>query len=632
MPRIAAVARDDAWAFLPAPGVEDSLDRLRRLGSDGDRALREIERNPVFRFDGFEIDFTEDEWDFTPITKLNVSSSALRIRFSGSPFDNELKLFLIESIVWQRAKVQSLITKVNVARKSLADMGCEPSTLHAVAKEAFEDYLERLGRAHPHGYVGSAARCLCDFLGFRARLFRPMLDDEVLPTLQRAAKDSGAKRRAGGGMPAIPDDYLEPLVATLRSIMRGESERMADRVTAAAALLLSQTGLRSSEALGAVAGSLQTSPGVCGQPDLAYIEYPTFKGTRGDGNSAIGRTILNAAALEAYLWLDENCAGQRERLGTRALVVYPRQSNKFVDHKRFSQDLRSVIARNSATIPCLNTQDAYPELKTTKARKAIQARTDESLRRVYGIEPDDVVVYPAVHQFRVTVATKLYESGVDMHYIRKHMNHMDENTTAGYVRSDKDIQRKGSELVYRAMLGDGAELIGPHAREFSEKVDKYAATVEGKVKGDLDELVSVVAERYPLRVKVGGVCIRCGNVVPCRSDSETDAIFCAFGVCPNQCAMYFMADAALAAVEDHIALVDENLRRGHRKAAANELRKAQNVIRDQLAPELDGLDRQLERIGKDGVLERFPNLRGIVENKTEVRRKVTEWTERTLAM
>ena len=112
---------------------------------------------------------------------------------------------------------------------------------------------------------------------------------------------------------------------------------------------------------------------------------------------------------------------------------------------------------------------------------------------------------------------------------------------------------------------------------------------------------------------------------------RTDAIFCAFGVCPNQCSMYFMADGALASAEAHMALVDENLARGHAKAAANELRKAQNVVRDVLLPQLDGLDEQLGKLGRDGVLGRFPNLEGIIEDETQIRERIEKWMSRDLS-
>ena len=79
-----------------------------------------------------------------------------------------------------------------------------------------------------------------------------------------------------------------------------------------------------------------------------------------------------------------------------------------------------------------------------------------------------------------------------------------------------------------------------------------------------------------------------------------------------------------------MALVEENLERGHVKAAANELRKAQNVVHDVLLPQLDGLDEQLEKLGRDGVLGRFPGLEGIIESEPEIKERIDGWMSRDL--
>ena len=628
MARASAAAVAETWAFLPEPSAEPTIDRLRSAATEGTRLLAEIKRSPVFKFNGFDVDFTADEWDFSGVTDLNVTPSRLKARFHGDAVDDELKLCLVSSVVWQKAKVQSLTAKTCGVRKALTDMGLTPDSIPLLSAEAATAYLDGVASATSLRHAGQVARNLHDFLEFRGRAFGPAADPALVPALDRFAKDADAVRRRKPGWPVIPDSYLVPLVDTMGAVMADGDASPADRVTAAVTLLLSQTGLRPSEALGAVSGSLQVSKGACGEPDLAFMEYRSFKGAHGDGNSRIGRTIMNGTARGACLWLEENCAEARRRVGTDALAVYPRQKARFTDHKRFSESMRELIAKHHDSIPCLNARERYPDMNVGRVDSMIAKRSAAFLMSKYGLKPEDEVVYPVAYQFRVTVATKLYESGVDMHYIRKHMNHMDESVTAGYIRSGREVERNASELVYRAMLGDGARLIGPHASEFAAKVESYVGQVGGKVKGGLDEIVAAASERYPLRRKVGGVCIRCGNIVPCSSASETDAIFCAFGVCPNQCSMYFMADEALASAEAHMALVDENLARGHVKAAANELRKAQNVVRDVLLPQLDGLDEQLAKLGRDGVLGRFPNLEGIIDNEPEIKERIEGWTRR----
>lgn len=86
-----------------------------------------------------------------------------------------------------------------------------------------------------------------------------------------------------------------------------------------------------------------------------------------------------------------------------------------------------------------------------------------------------------------------------------------------------------------------------------------------------------------------------------------------------------MAPDHLASFREHIVLVDEDMRRGHIKAARNELRKAQNVLKTSLIPEIDSLEEQLENIGREGVLGRFPDLEELVDNLEEVKKEVEQW-------
>ncbi len=87
--------------------------------------------------------------------------------------------------------------------------------------------------------------------------------------------------------------------------------------------------------------------------------------------------------------------------------------------------------------------------------------------------------------------------------------------------------------------------------------------------------------------------MRCGNVIPCKLAASTDDIYCAFRACPNQCRVFFMLLESLGASRLHMALMAANLGAGHAKAAVNELRKAQNVVRDAVLPELEELGRQI---------------------------------------
>ncbi len=89
-----------------------------------------------------------------------------------------------------------------------------------------------------------------------------------------------------------------------------------------------------------------------------------------------------------------------------------------------------------------------------------------------------------------------------------------------------------------------------------------------------------------------------------------------------------MLPDALDAVRMYMGLVDANIEAGHVKTAANELRKAQNVIRLAVLPELDELEEQLADKGPQRIVEKHPSLADIVDNIEEAETEVGLWLNR----
>ena len=625
----AAAERASSWAFVdgaPRTAVIASIEEMR---FEGERLLADLRRNPVVDFAGFSIDFNSDLWDFTAVTDLPVDPCGLKARFRGEAYDDLLKLYLLSCIVWRRTKVQTAIFYVRGLGIALRDMDAGRKGVRMLTCEDFERRLSRTA-ALSYSHKTTEARQLCLFLEFYEAYFGKLADPELIPLVDRTSVEAARKLAGCEGWQAIPDGYLVPLLECCKESLSREEEPFILRAMAACLLMSSQIGMRASELCALETGSLETMPGPSGCPDLVYIRFRTFKGAKGDGGYRDAVSIVNETALLGYEWLDEHCRPYREKLGVATLLVTPMQKGRYYSKSQMNDVLCQYVLRHADRVPCINTEPEFPELAATKVGKLARRRGEgTSLPAEGSPSSDDSLVHPVFHQFRVTVATKLYEAGVDMRYIRRHMSHMSEDVTAGYIRSDRQIERAASEEVYDALLNDGAKLIGPHGDEFARKVEAYVGGLAPKVKADMAEVVRAAAGRYPLRRKVGGVCIRCGNIVPCKASGGTDEIYCAFGVCPNQCRMFFMLPDALDAAREHMGLVDANLAAGHAKAAANELRKAQNVIRSSVLPEVEELERQLADKGPARVVEKHPSLAGIVDNIEKVKAEVDSWLKRT---
>lgn len=615
---------DDIWGFLDNAPSSRSLRAVSNLAWSGPRIIHEIMEAPIIEFQGFSIDFSSDFWDFTSATELNVASARLRIRFPEIQLKNPLKVFLLNQITSRTAKLQTLIGKtgtlIHIMRSGyLNHSGC-PSLINS---SDITQYVNlRQTQVGSRSIIGEII-AMRDFLTFYDKTFEPIADTSLLEILNQYGKRLNIVICNIKGTPRIPEEYLTNLISVCQTIIRSSSEPQSNQITAATLLILSQTGLRISELLACKTESLQVLPGHAGFPDIAYMKYFRTKGTKEDNRYSDARTILNPIALEAYRWLEKQCRQHRQRLEADTLIVYPKQKNRYCNAVTFLTNELTLFASHADEFKARNTQNKFPELHATEMRKAFRRLSKEQRK---GLRPDDILVYPATHQFRSTVATSMLEQGVDPHFIQEHLGHSAYDITTGYFKNDQDVNRRYTETVYRCIVEDGAKPIGPHADEFMARIQAFIdSEMSAKVVPDVETLESKLAHKFPLIKKVGGMCIRCGAVMPCEDMDETNKIYCAFRICPNQCIMYFMADDTL----DALRVMQDNYRRnvdnGFQKAAECELRKLQWIARDELIPEINAMDQQLKTIGRDRILQRFPNLAHIIDNEESIRKEVEEW-------
>lgn len=598
--------------------VPEQLDPTALFGRfPGPQALASLKLKPVVDYRGCTIDFGSDAWQLDELSMGLCPISDLRIRFAESPFKDELKLYCLMALSYGSLAETTIIEDVRSIQKDLLSIGKDglrPSSIDAL-KAHFES------KASPYHQMARSKARLSAFLTFRRVHFGKATAKEVIAYLDER---DGARMRASreaGKMDEVPYDYLCRLIDVCLERMRDEGYPMRLRIMAAAVLIYSQVGMRTSQLLGAKVGALKTHPAPVGDgAPVCYLEFPAIKRKGKSRKKKVQKSIANEIVVEAYEFLVEACAPQRERLGIEALVVLPKQKCKQLDNKQIGNLLRILIVANSDRLPCVNTQDEYPGLKTTTTPKTQAGKANTG-----DLAPDDVIVYPTIHQLRVSVCTLLYERGVDLRYVKEHMGHLSEDMTAYYIRSNKRIDHECSELVYDCIYSDGSKLLGKKADEFVERVDEFIREMSGGTACSTDDAIRMASEEFPLRKKVGGWCCRCGLVVQCPENKVTDEILCAFGLCPNHCHMYFMAAQSYSVAKQLERAASENRSRGHHKAAACEERKLANVTESTLMPELVELGNEIERRGLSDVLSKFPELTDIATRLPEIMEEARSW-------
>ena len=580
---------ENQWDYVDSAMNDGRVLRLSSMEFVGDEMISELEASPLIDFGTFAIDFNDDTWYFDVGLSPVVNKAKLTIRFSGTN-RQVWKLYMLYRIVERSCKTHTCIDSVEMAMRAFKGCGGTDPRWTMLYIDQYLPYIDSISH-YSAGHQMKFIAGLLLFLEFRDTFFRVPNDPDLNNKMVHDRKSLARTLWHSEGTPAIDDAYLIPLVSACRRALDDESVDHRMGIGAATTLLATQLGWRISEIRAMEVGALEVFK-LDGRSDVGLIRCDTFKTAKGDGGRKAIRSRLNPLSLQAYLWLEEHCRPDRERLGTKSLIVTPQQRNDTCSGHVLNTITWSFMLANHDTIPCLGTQDRFPEMGSGKLNgKSLGRRLGATAKRL-GLTCNETFVYPRFHSYRSTVATELSEEGFDPEFIRLYMNHLDVDTTIGYIRSDREIEKAHSELTYRTVLVDGAEMIGPHAKAFQRELEDFVAELPEQVKANVDEVVALVSKTFPLRRKVGGICIRCGSEDPsCKINDETDMIYCAFGVCPNR----------------------------------NELRKAQNVIRDALMPELESLDRQLAKIGRDGVLSRFPQLEELIDTLDEVREEVAGW-------
>ena len=236
---------------------------------------------------------------------------------------------------------------------------------------------------------------------------------------------------------------------------------------------------------------------------------------------------------------------------------------------------------------------------------------------------------PDTRQFRVHLCTVLYNKGIPLVYIQKYMGHLSEYMLGYYVRP-KDTYQENiaySEKVIREIAGDDLTPIGLMGSDLRENIKLFISERKLNVKTDTSQIMEALGNKLVIRGKTGGVCIKT-SLMPCARDSRTNEILCAYNLCPNLFHFYYMADISYLDFQALQSTYQENRSAGHTKAAQKEQQKIKDLLRKELIPELDELDREISLNGRDHILIRNPSLSAIIDNEPSIREEIELWMQK----
>lgn len=161
-------------------------------------------------------------------------------------------------------------------------------------------------------------------------------------------------------------------------------------------------------------------------------------------------------------------------------------------------------------------------------------------------------------------------------------------------------------------------------QELKENIQKFIADNGFNVHTDIEAIVKALGDKIIIRGKTGGVCIKT-SLMPCSKDARTNEMMCAYNVCPNLFHFYYMVDISYMNFQTLQETYKAMLSTGKVKAAQKELAKLKDVLNRRLIPELDELDKEIVNKGYNTILDKYPALIDIMENRESIRKEIEEW-------
>ncbi|MCM3390490.1 hypothetical protein M3649_20600 [Ureibacillus chungkukjangi] len=313
-----------------------------------------------------------------------------------------------------------------------------------------------------------------------------------------------------GKTPNIPDRVFKAILQQAIRDLENEDINLVDRMTAGLIILLSQIGLRIGEALLLEIGRLKEEEIFNGKKKSVKLEFWTYKTTgTEDGKWTI--TFMTSLAIKAYKKLEE--LGEiRRKNGSKYL--YPNPEGGAYSSTAWGTNSLRFFIRNQEIIG----MDTLSEIEMNQVAK-IEV-TDNLVNNMRNFTSEDigkVFLKVNAHQYRVAVCNYLRKKpGINLQWINKHMNHLEEEMTMHYFRDDNKIieetilkrSSKQSDLLEteKIRIFDDEirkELDDPYYIEAYNTINKFLKRNKLKIYKDLNHIISVFQNTPILDSEIG---------------------------------------------------------------------------------------------------------------------------------
>lgn len=259
----------------------------------------------------------------------------------------------------------------------------------------------------------------------------------------------------------VPIDIHNKIISLAIQDLRNEALPITLRAAACMIVICAETGMRIGEFRILEVNKLEEIS-VPGESEVFhYLNFLTYKTVKEKDGFKWTRSFITEIALLAYKTLTE--------------IYKERRKSKYLFVNEKGTEVSKTMLRWRLVQFFYLHQDEFqfddiidPEVNQFAVTRK---RNFKSLWFIPDDEMDKDIYYVTFHQYRVVLATILYNKGYHLDWIRQHMNHMTEEMTVHYIRL-KEIEKfevNAIETLQKRSSGDGSTL----KTDINESSDKY---------------------------------------------------------------------------------------------------------------------------------------------------------------
>lgn len=557
-----------------------------------------------------KITYSENVWDFNEYYK-DINSNDYKIDFNKASEDycDYLKMFVIYKIT-QKSKVSTIKVRIiNFISIISAIKSTQNKPFTLITTDDIKNEIESrdiiLSTKH-NLYV--ATYLIYEFI---IKNYELSLLVDINELHKKSAEDRALSKKENTKIPNIPEDYYSVILSKAIETLDNEKASYNRRMTAGLIIIESQTGLRTQDLLGLKVSDIHEKKLPVSDIMCNYLHFQTRKPSKAHSDMLefdIYASQLCADAFNKMSILRQKCVYRNEPYlyvldsGKKTTNKYPIATN------RLQAEYRKFFLEELKDLTCEKWKGITP-VKHVQGGKTYKLNI------------------PEIRQYRVHLATALYNNGVSLNYIKKYLGHLSEYMLGYYVRPKNPGHEnaKYAERIVKKIAGDDMTPLGSMGAELKQNLQQFIEEGKYNVKSDTSKILNDLGENLVIREKGPGLCCIKTSIIPCKYDARTDKMLCAFGTCPNIFHFFDMINVSYMQFHELQNSYQQNKDNGFKRAAEKELNKLKSFCKGRLTPELDELERVVKAKGLSAFVKRYPDLQYYATNINNIRKEIQLW-------